>query len=359
MKRNLGIDLLRLILMFMVVLLHILGHGGILTTAVPFSANYIIAWLIETACYCAVNCYAIITGYVYISSQYRPSSMITLWLHGLVYSLGLAICAWIIKPDLFSLGGLYNFTLPVSRRIWWYLSAYAGLFIIIPFLNAAINAFSERHAKILVLCSLFTFTVLPTLSDVDYVSSGYGYSTFWLAYLYVIGAFIRKYHWGESLSAKKALLTYLVCVLASWLWKLATGYYASVLPEVIEGINFVSYTSPTIVLSAIALFLLFSKISPSETGIAFIQAFSPAAFGVYLIHEHPYISGKFIYDRFSWLNDFSSLTMLLGIFMSAIVIFVLCILVDFIRVKIFQWLGIKKMLSRLDAVYSNVLSIHN
>ena len=62
MKRNYGIDLLRLVLMFMVVVLHVLGHGGVLSAAQPMSGQYITAWLMESLAIGAVNSYAIITG---------------------------------------------------------------------------------------------------------------------------------------------------------------------------------------------------------------------------------------------------------------------------------------------------------
>jgi surface polysaccharide O-acyltransferase-like enzyme len=55
MKRNYGVDFLRIISMFMVVILHVLGHGGILKQAEPFTTKYWIAWLLEISCYCAVN----------------------------------------------------------------------------------------------------------------------------------------------------------------------------------------------------------------------------------------------------------------------------------------------------------------
>ena len=44
-ERNLGIDLLRMISMFLIVILHIQGHGGILENVVSLSTNY------EIACY--------------------------------------------------------------------------------------------------------------------------------------------------------------------------------------------------------------------------------------------------------------------------------------------------------------------
>lgn len=63
-ERNYGIDMLRIVAMFMVIILHILGRGGILDSVKTFSPNYYIGWFMEIASFGAVNCYAIISGYV-------------------------------------------------------------------------------------------------------------------------------------------------------------------------------------------------------------------------------------------------------------------------------------------------------
>lgn len=55
-ERNIGIDLLKIVSMLMIVTLHMLGHGGVLDDMPPMSRCYQVAWLIEIACYGAVNC---------------------------------------------------------------------------------------------------------------------------------------------------------------------------------------------------------------------------------------------------------------------------------------------------------------
>ena len=62
--RNWGVDLLRILSMFMVVVLHVLGQGGILVAQVPFDYGWVLCWTLESACFCAVNCFGIISGYV-------------------------------------------------------------------------------------------------------------------------------------------------------------------------------------------------------------------------------------------------------------------------------------------------------
>lgn len=79
-KRNYGIDFLRILSMLMVVFLHVLLQGGILGAAKPNSINYWTAWFLEIACYCAVNCFALTSGYVMCRSRPKFSRLGGLWL---------------------------------------------------------------------------------------------------------------------------------------------------------------------------------------------------------------------------------------------------------------------------------------
>lgn len=76
--RNYGIDLLRLISMFMVVILHVLGNGGILASTTNLSLKGEVYWALEILCYGAVNIYAIISGYVGYKTKHKVSHLITL-----------------------------------------------------------------------------------------------------------------------------------------------------------------------------------------------------------------------------------------------------------------------------------------
>ena len=276
MKRNYGIDLLRMVLMFMVVILHTLGHGGIIEATEPLSSQYITAWLIRAFAFCAVNCYAIITGYVYYNSRYKVSSILLIYLQGLLYSVGIAACVWIIKPEYFSLGSLIIRCLPISSNGYWYLSAYVGLFVIIALLNLGIRGLTERQVKMFLIASFIFFTVLPALLGVDPFGVNNGYSTFWLAYLYVVGACIKKYNWGEKFSGFKAMLIYVGAILITWGWKMGwEGITTRFSIDIGSFIKLLSYISPTMLIASIALFFAFKNIKISPKAGTVISIFSP------------------------------------------------------------------------------------
>lgn len=349
MKRNYGIDLLRLLLMVMVLVLHILYAGGVLMATEVLSPNYNAAWLLETMAYCAVDCYVIITGYVHMNSKFRFSSYILLWLQVLTYSVGIAACVWLIRPASFSLRSLAYFLTPVSHNLFWFFSAYTGLFVLIPFLNAAIQTIPRHLAAVylgivlavLMLVSLFTYTDPFALKG--------GYSVMWFAMLYLIGACIREHKWEQIISVKKAIGIYFLCVLLSWGEKLIRDFRVVMLGGAVEPSGIlISYISPTILIAAIALFLAFCNIRLNDRISNLVRIFSPAAFGVYLIHTHECVGIHIITEKYAFLADWGVLAMVGGVIGIAVLIFTVCLMIDWIRLRMFSLLGIKRILEKTE-----------
>ena len=62
-ERNSGVDLLRIIAMYMIVIVHIFNHSGVLENEYSLSIK-IVYILLYTIVFASANCYALISGYV-------------------------------------------------------------------------------------------------------------------------------------------------------------------------------------------------------------------------------------------------------------------------------------------------------
>lgn len=81
-KRNPGIDFLRLLAMYLVVVYHLLFHGGILDAGQNSGA----AQLLRVLTLCAVDGFALISGYVGLREEkprFPVNRMARLWLQTL------------------------------------------------------------------------------------------------------------------------------------------------------------------------------------------------------------------------------------------------------------------------------------
>ena len=220
-QRDYGIDLLRIISMLMVPMVHVIGQGGILTAAAPFSMQYESAWMLMSFLLVAVNCFILITGYVYYGKQTRYYRLATLWIEVLFYSIIIMVIIYFMFPADFSLESVWKGILPTfytngqfSR--YWFFTAYAGMFLISPFINMALEHFDKKQDLAVFLSLFVAFSLLPTVLSQDMAFNlNQGYSVLWFVVLYYTGGLLNKYEIFKKLKSGKWLLIYIVCCLMS------------------------------------------------------------------------------------------------------------------------------------------------
>ena len=147
-KRNYGIDLLRIVAMVMIIVLHILGAGGIIYTLEPLTPMYVTAWFLEFAAYCAVNCYALISGYVGIYSKFKISNISQLWLQVTVTTLAITLGFYFIGADVTG-QDILNSCMPIKNQFYWYFTAYVCLYLLTPALNWFLLNTTKKMARYL------------------------------------------------------------------------------------------------------------------------------------------------------------------------------------------------------------------
>lgn len=353
-ERNYGIDALRILSMLMVVFLHILGQGGILDAVAPLSAQYCTACFLESAAFCAVNCYALISGYVGICARYRYSNLVLLWLRVVFYTVLITVIFSFAVPDSVGIWIWANAFFPTLTFQYWYFTAYFCLFLFMPILNRGINAMSQKQLRNTVVVLVIIFSFLQTFIKEPFATNG-GYSGLWLMILYVIGAYIRKYNVFSRLSTAMAFSGYGAMILITWAYTCLREYLPLRFPNslqyvrlVVANVNLQTYISPTILFAAIFLLTAFRKMNLSKYAVRIVGFLSPLAFSVYLIHTHPLIWKHLMENLFVTYASCSAPKLLLIVILSAAVIFSVCTIIDFIRALLFRKMKIKEHLVRLE-----------
>lgn len=202
--RNYGIDLLRIISMLMIVYLHILGKGGVLTNTTIFTFKYEFAWLLEILCFGAVNCFVLITGYVYYGKETKYYRLFTIWAEVLFYSIIITLIFLCLMPDEITLNQIWQSCLPSYYNLYWFFSAYVGMYLFSPFINLGLNNFNKKQDIIAIGTLVIIFSFLPTIFNQEFAFSlNNGYSVIWLMVLYYIGGAIHKYNLPNKINKKK------------------------------------------------------------------------------------------------------------------------------------------------------------
>ena len=324
--------------MFLVVILHILGQGGILK-GVQTEGRFAITWFMEIVAYCAVDCYALISGFVGFSEKpkaHKYSRWILLWMQVVFYCMLITLILYFILPGKIGFKAFVKAIMPVSFNNYWYFTAYTGVFIFMPWFNKLLRNTGKRELKSLILWMIVIFSFYPTAVSIinDPFHLVRGYSFLWLAILYVLGAYIRKYDVYKEIKKNMLLMVGIILLLFTWIWKLGIGrLFVSKLA--IEDM-FISYISPTILGFAIVLLILFAQMNIKIRARKWIISIAPSAFGVYLIHTQPLLFEYVLKGRFTVIAELSAWLIPIVVLGLAALIFICGILIDKIRKVIFE-----------------------
>lgn len=349
-ERNHGIELLRIFAMLLAAVLHILKKGGVITASEGNLAAYSTVWLLEAAAYCAVNCYALISGYVGYSDRPKPLRLarcIELWLQVVFYSVIITTVYCIAGVGSVGVSDFADAFLPVTSKQYWYFTAYIGMFFFIPLLNALVRRLNRRALVSLCIMLIAVFSLYDTFASFwkkDPLALVGGHSPLWLGVLYIFGAAMKKLRVPESMSSKKALLIYASAAVFTALFKITGDRLLRFVP----GSLFVRDTSPTVLLCAAALLVAFARFKPDRKLIEFAVLFAPAAFGVYLLHVSPLVFEHVISNRFAFIGRLPFPLLPFAVLASAGVILAVGLAADKVRILLFKALGVPKLCRKAE-----------
>ena len=349
-ERNHGIELLRIFAMLLAAVLHILKKGGVITASEGNLAAYSTVWLLEAAAYCAVNCYALISGYVGYSDRPKPLRLarcIELWLQVVFYSVIITTVYCIAGVGFVGVSDFADAFLPVTSKQYWYFTAYIGMFFFIPLLNALVRRLNRRALVSLCIMLIAVFSLYDTFASFwkkDPLALVGGHSPLWLGVLYIFGAAMKKLRVPESMSSKKALLIYASAAVFTALFKITGDRLLRFVP----GSLFVRDTSPTVLLCAAALLGAFARFKPCRKLTEFAVLFAPAAFGVYLLHVSPLVFEHVIGNRFAFIGRLPFPLLPFAVLASAGVILAVGLAADKVRILLFKALGVPKLCRKAE-----------
>lgn len=274
--RKSNFELLRIISMMMVVGLHYLNPnmGGAIGQQSPGEINYYITYFLEGLFHTGVNCYILITGYFMLNKKSVSfdkvvNLLIMIIFYGaLHYSVAL-LAGW----QTFSIVGLVKGVLPILAGLKWFIVRYIILYLLIPYINLALNSMSKKGIQSFLLIMLFFFSLWPSmLPGAPNADNGYGIINF--VVLYSIGYYLRK-HYVAGKSKLFYLSIFMLCGVVTFVAKLITERFS------IPFITVWAYDFLPIIIGSVSLFIFFSMIEVQSKLINYVSQFTLA---VYFVH---------------------------------------------------------------------------
>lgn len=299
--RQANLELLRCIAMMMVIVLHYLGKGNLLVNLeeIWLYPAEVTAWLLESFCIVAVNVYMFISGYFLCTSGFKPSRLFKLWLQVWMYSVAFGLIGaftGVIEETAVDTHFFLTLIFPISMNHYWFMTAYAFLYLLLPFLGLAVRKMTKRQLQTAVLLLLFMFSLLKSILPVRLETDGLGYDCLWYVCVFVAAAYVRRFGIpflerrgrGIALYLGSSLLIFCGTMILREVY-LRTGSLGLVLKMCMEYNHILPF------LAAAGLFGAFCRLKISGHFAAIVCRIAPYTLGVYLIHENLGL-------RYTWQN---------------------------------------------------------
>ncbi|MBQ6477603.1 MAG: acyltransferase family protein [Bacilli bacterium] len=365
-ERNSNHELMRIISMFLIVLGHSILFGNALKNSQNESVTMILMiW--EFILLVHVNSFALLTGYYQSNSTFKQSALWKIINQTLFYKALILII--LTALGLISLGKveILKELFPINMTQYWFIKVYFLLYCLSPFLNKFINVLNKKDFKRLLIVGFILFSIIPAITNYGAFSNN-GYTLYNFIYLYFVGAYLRIYPLDKSylfkrLSKNAYQLSLIVIFITSVALRFILYYFAdriagtnSILDEIAITIThgMDHYSRPLLMIQSIAYFSWFTSITIKSK---IINKISPLVLGVYIIHINMYLR-EFL---FKWVGvdrgPTYSYRLLIDVLLGTIIIFIACLVIEYIRQVIFKFIYKRKISKKIRDSYYNLL--HN
>ena len=301
-----GIDIVKILAVFLVVSIHFFLYNGFYYTPLT-DRSCVVPIVFRWFAYTCVPLFMISTGYLMKNKTFSLG-----YYKGIIKILVIYVVVAIInvKFNIAHYGhtfdtwkllkGFFEYS---NANYAWYVNYYVALFMLIPFLNLAFNGLKTRNQKLMLVITVTCVTVMARSFFLgfekdnqirvfpDYLSGAYP-----LAYYYA-GAYIREYPPKRNLKNK---LLALVLFCAS-LFFISYSTYRQTLANDADDHHFLSwhfndYSSYPIFFLTLSIFILLFDITTKNKGVKFVlRQISGATLATYLIS---YVFDNTFYNSF-------------------------------------------------------------
>lgn len=363
-KRDSNLELFRIITMLLIVAHHfvvnsgLMANGGVIYSS-PFSAKSIFLFLFGAWGKTGINCFIMITGYFMCKSNITLNKYLKLLFEVYFYKIVISSVFWITKYETFSLRSLCKVLLPfqaIERNFTW---CFLLFYLLIPFINILIKNLSEKQHISLIIILFFTYTLLGTVKRVTF-----NYVT-WFSVVYIISAYIRLYP-KKIFNSNKIVWFMLASILLSVLSVIGCVYMLNKTNK--EMVYYLVYylvyyfvtdsNSFLPLITSITAFLFFKNLKINYNGL--INAMGASTFGVLLIHANSDIMRDWLWIDFLKVTEyFSSDFMPLYAVICVITIFILCCIIDQLRIKFLEKPFFNRFFGKIQSLSDSVCNKFN
>ena len=193
-KRNINIDLVKCVAVYLVLSVHFFANNGFYKIAITKDNFTGIGF--RTFFMICVPLFMVTTGYLMknkeLSKKYYYGVIRVIMIYvmdGFLY----AIYRHLYYPEPFTIKHTINMILSFDIGYSWYIEMYLGLFLLIPFLNLIFNNLKDQKAKTVLVLTMLVLTAFPGIFNTNYHLLPAWWTRLYPISYYFLGCYLKEY----------------------------------------------------------------------------------------------------------------------------------------------------------------------
>lgn len=330
-NRNSGMETLRILAAFLIVMYHYAVYGGISYNSYYSKdlLNGLFAQFLAMGGNVGSMIFISIMGYYQSEKPFNTSHLIRIIFQMFFYSTLIYLIFCITGNVQFNFWNFLRSLLPFFFDRWFFGTAYIVLYCLSPFINKFLNTLDKENFKRLLIVQVALWMALPTV--LGFFDGTVFYGTIFTVYLtaYTSGAYIRRFASESDIAGKyrKTLIISVIVMLASALVFDMLGEHIGIFYR--KGTYFSSLNSIFTYATVFCLTALASQTEPKTNSM--INNVASTSFGVYLLCSHAY-TRELIFKRIIKAPEqIKSVLFIVLALLSCLAVYTICVIIDYIR----------------------------
>lgn len=294
-ERSYGLDLLRIIAIYFVVLTHCATKSQF---AFPngFSFNRLLVQLCMVGGF-ADGLFFMLSGYFLIQYHTELRHIIRktgrIFVKSLVYSM---VLLFIFQWPNVGLRQIYDAVFSAIDGKYWFITIYIVVYLFHPYINVCLNNLSEHQYKKMMILQFILWIIVPEFFQFD-VGAGTSMIPYGLM-MYSIGAYFRLY--PVTIYHRKFLLSMFITTVILRICLYYLSDKEILLPRISQILErqLGSVQSITLLVLSVLFFVFFLSINIGPARI--LPELSKTSLGVYLLHNNEFLK------NFIWIELFNN-----------------------------------------------------
>lgn len=360
--RDSNLELLRIVLMLVIIAHHYVVNSGITEYFDTINKNTIFLQFWGMGGKIAINAFVLITGYFMCMSHLTWKRFAKIYLEAKFYRILFFIIFVIAGLQMISAKELFKLFFGYLYGINnGFTASFLMFYLFIPFYNVMLHNINKKQLLVLIGLLIYMFTIAGTF----FFNSNVFHEVGWYATLYFIAAYIRLYPSWWMQSRKFAAKVLALAVFAAYASILIIDFFTLKTGIPVAYYYFVNDSHKILsLIIGVAVFLYFLNVKIKQSQL--INTIASTTFGVLLIHANSNVMRQFLWKDLLDVSDMFAAplaVLILHAILSAIGIFIVCSLIDYLRIRfverpLFSWIDQHeyKIISICQLLYLNVMN---